>query len=97
MLGLALIPWDSATRAQSSSSVTSGCRLISARRKSSASRSARLTPPAWGKAAQQPVSRRHRHHFSIVERLTANSSAISDCDSRPASRAAMTRSRRSRE
>src|SRR5262249_40846306 len=97
MLGLALTPWASATRARSSSSVRSGRFLTSARLTAARPRSARRPPPARGKAVRRPVSRRDRHHFSTVERLTATVSAISAWESWPASKAAMTRSRRSLE
>jgi hypothetical protein len=54
-------------------------------------------PPAWGDAAQLPVWRQRCHHFSTVDLLMAKVSATSACDDAPASRVAMTRSRRSWE
>ena len=96
MLSLASKPLASWTRSHNSANVTSGCFLISARRNPSAASSFRLGPGVPAKAAQLPVSRQRYHHFSNVDLLMLNCAATSAWVF-PASRTAITRSRKSWE
>jgi hypothetical protein len=96
MLWLTRKPFASWTRSHNSANVTSGCFLTSARMILSAAWSFRLGPEWTGKAAQLPVSRQRYHHFSKVDLWMSNCIATSTWVL-PASKAAITRSRRSWE
>jgi hypothetical protein len=94
MLSLACMPFASWTRSHNSASEISGCFWTSARMRLSAARSFRFGPGLPGKASQLPVSRQWYHHFSKVDLWIPNCAAASACVL-PASKAAITRSRKS--
>lgn len=76
VLGLTTIWADWATWVHNSCRVRSGCALTAARMMAAQSLSARVGPCASGSGVAFPVSRFRCNHFSTVDKLTLNVTAM---------------------